>query len=124
MMKEKLGYDDSLDVVGIHGIGGIVGGLLLGLLASSDINEEAANGGLDLLLNQVVAMGSVIIYSAIGTFIIAKLIDMVMGLRVSEEEEFQGLDISIHGEPVYASDHGTLVDLTDASTEAAASATN
>ena len=75
-------------------------------------------------LNQIIAMGSVILYSAVGTFIIAKLIDMVMGLRVSEEEEFQGLDLSIHGEAVYASDHGSFIDLTDTPVDAASQPTS
>ena len=113
LAKEKLGYDDSLDVVGIHGVGGIVGGLLLGLFSSLEVNEGGAEGGADLLLSQIIAMGSVIAYSAVGTFIITMLVKAVMGLRVSEEEEFHGLDISIHGEPVYASDHGSAIDLRD-----------
>jgi len=111
-LKERLGYDDSLDVVGIHGVGGIVGGLLLGLLSSLDVNEGGAAGGLDLLVSQVIAMVSVIVFSAVMTFIIAKILDAVIGLRVSEDEELSGLDVSIHGEQVYASDHGSLVDIT------------
>ena len=111
MLKEKLGYDDSLDVVGIHGVGGIVGGLLLGLFSSLEVNDGGAAGGIDLLISQIIAMGSVIIYSAVATFIITMFVKAIMGLRVSEEEEFQGLAISIHGEPVYASDHGSAIDL-------------
>ena len=101
-LKDALGYDDSLDVVGIHGVGGVVGGLLLGVFASLDVNEGGAEGGIDLLVSQIIAMGSVIAYSAITTLIIALAIKATMGLRVSEEEEFAGLDVSIHGENVYA----------------------
>ena len=108
-LKDRLGYDDSLDVVGIHGVGGIVGGLLLGLLSSLEVNEGGAAGGIDLLISQIIAMGSVIGYSAVMTFIIAMAIKATMGLRVSEEEEFAGLDISIHGEPVY----NETIDLTE-----------
>ena len=118
-LKDLLGYDDSLDVVGIHGVGGIVGGLLLGLLSSLEVNPGGAAGGGDLFLSQLIAIGSVIGYSAVGTFIIAKVLDVIIGLRVSEEEEAAGLDISIHGEAIYASDHGAMTtDLTDAATQA------
>ena len=117
-LKDRLGYDDSLDVVGIHGVGGVVGGILLGLLSSLEVNPSGAAGGADLLLSQVVAMGSVIVFSGILTFAIAKLLDATIGLRVSEEEEYLGLDVSIHGEAVYASDHGSAVDLTAPSVNA------
>lgn len=111
-LKDRLGYDDSLDVVGIHGVGGIVGGILLGLLSSLDVNEGGAEGGADLLLSQLIAMGSVIAFSAVMTFVIAKALDATIGLRVSEDEEFAGLDVSIHGEVVYSST--PAVDLTGA----------
>lgn len=110
-LKDRLGYDDSLDVVGIHGVGGIVGGLLLGLFSSLDVNPDGAAGGADLLLSQTIAMTSVILFSGVMTFIIAKLLDATVGLRVSEEEEFAGLDVSIHGEAVYAPDNGSSLDL-------------
>ena len=119
-LKDALGYDDSLDVVGIHGVGGIVGGLLLGLLSSLEVNEGGAAGGLDLLLSQIIAMGSVILYSGIVTLLIALALKATMGLRVSEEEEFAGLDISIHGEAVYASDHGSVIDLSGLAADAEA----
>ncbi len=115
-LKDYLGYDDSLDVVGIHGVGGIVGGVLLGLLSSLDVNESGADGGLDLLGSQILAMGSVIIFSAVMTFAIAKLIDAVIGLRVSEDDEFAGLDVSIHGEPVYSEERPNNVEATRGAT--------
>ena len=65
-------------------------------------------------------MGSVIAFSAVGTFVIAKFLDMTMGLRVSEEVEYAGLDVSLHGERVYIGDADTVLDLTDSAQEAAA----
>ncbi len=103
-LKERLMYDDSLDVVGIHGVGGIVGGLLLGLFAQEGVGGQDGLlfGEPAFLLSQVIAMGSVIIFSFAATFAIAKVVDAVMGLRVSEDDEFAGLDASIHGEVVYS----------------------
>lgn len=108
-LKNKFGYDDSLDVVGVHGGGGIIGGLLLGLFAdnSAILNDEADFqdgvffGGGELFVDQVIAMGSVIAFSFILTFIIAKALDVTIGLRVSEEDEEAGLDQSQHAETAY-----------------------
>lgn len=105
-LKFKLGYDDSLDVVGVHGVGGIVGALLTGVFASTVINEAGANGLLHgdptLLVKQLIAIGVTIAYSFIASFIMLKIIDAVMGLRVSEEDEVTGLDLSQHSETAYA----------------------
>ncbi len=120
-LKEKLGYDDSLDVVGIHGVGGIIGGLLLGLLAQEQIGGQDGLffGEPKFLLSQVIAMGSVIIFSGVMTYIIAKVLDLTMGLRVSDEEEYEGLDLSQHGERVYATaGKGMIIDLTDPAAQA------
>ena len=108
-LKNKFGYDDSLDVVGVHGGGGIIGGLLLGLFAdNSAINSEPGGfqdgvffGGGELFVDQLAAMGSVIAFSFIVTFIIAKGLDRTIGLRVSEEDEVAGLDQSQHAETAY-----------------------
>lgn len=118
-LKDRLGYDDSLDVVGIHGIGGIVGGLLLGFFAQESVGGQDGLffGEPKFLLSQVIAMGSVIAFSGAATYIIAKLLDATIGLRVSEDEEFAGLDVSIHGEAIYASDHGSTVDLNEGATK-------
>ena len=113
-LKTRFGYDDSLDVVGVHGGGGVIGGLLLAFFAdNSAINDEAVVpaadwfqdgvffGGGELLLDQVLAMGSVIIFSFGVTFLIAKAIDATIGLRVSADSEEVGLDQSEHAETAY-----------------------
>ena len=107
--KHRFGYDDSLDVVGVHGGGGVLGGLLLGFFAdNSAIDNEIADfqdgvffGGGELLLDQVIAMGSVIVFSFVVTYAIAKAIDVTIGLRVSAESEAIGLDQSEHAETAY-----------------------
>jgi Amt family ammonium transporter len=105
-LKTKLGYDDSLDVVGVHGIGGTWGALATGLFASKAINS-AGNNGLffgnpSLLGIQALSVVSAWVYSFVVTFIILKLLDWTMGLRVTEEHEINGLDISQHGEAGYS----------------------
>ncbi|MGI9607189.1 MAG: ammonium transporter [Acidimicrobiales bacterium] len=110
-LKDRLGYDDSLDVVGIHGVGGLVGGLLLGLFAQETVGGQDGLffGEGAFLVSQLIAMGSVIVFSFVVTYGIAKALDRTIGLRVSREDEFNGLDVSLHGETVYASDRRTLV---------------
>lgn len=94
-LKHALGYDDSLDAFGVHGVGGIVGALLTGVFAVKDI------GGVDgSLLTQAIGVGATVVYCGVVTFVLLKLIDLVMGLRVSEEEEREGLDVVLHGERV------------------------
>ncbi len=105
-LKRFAGYDDTLDVVGVHGVGGIVGALGTGLFAVAAVNPAGANGLLlgnpHLLLVQAIAVVSVIAYSFTASFIILKVIDWVMGLRVSEEHEEIGLDLTQHSEAGYA----------------------
>jgi Amt family ammonium transporter len=105
-LKTKLGYDDSLDVVGVHGVGSTWGVLATGLFASKAINA-AGNNGLffgnpSLLGIQALSILAVWIYSFAMTFIILKVLDWTMGLRVSEDQEISGLDISQHGEAGYS----------------------
>ncbi|MDG1990608.1 MAG: ammonium transporter [Dehalococcoidia bacterium] len=101
-LKEKFHYDDSLDVVAVHLIGGIIGALMLGLLADVAVNPSGVNGlflgNSALFINQIVAIIVTIAYSFTITFIIIKVIDITIGIRVTEEEESIGLDISLHGE--------------------------
>src|SRR6266481_2154256 len=94
-LKGALGYDDSLDAFGVHCIGGIIGALLTGVFASKEIS--GADGS---VITQLWGVGTTLIYGGVMSFIILKVIDMTMGLRVSEEEEREGLDISLHGEHV------------------------
>ena len=107
-LKNRFGYDDSLDVVGIHGVGGLTGGLLLGLFADSsaipggDFDDGLFfGGGMELLLDQIVAMLSVIGLSFIATLVIVKIIDATIGLRVESEIEQTGLDRALHAESAY-----------------------
>ncbi|EKS9795237.1 MULTISPECIES: ammonium transporter [Burkholderia] len=94
-LKSKLGYDDSLDAFGVHGIGGILGALLTGVFAIKDI------GGADgSLLLQAKGVLITLVYSGVLSFVLLKLIDLTIGLRVSEEEEREGLDVVLHGEHV------------------------
>lgn len=103
-LKKMLGYDDSLDAFGIHAIGGMVGAMLTGVFVSSSFGgagfAEGVNMGSQLIV-QAEAIGATIVYDVIATFIILKIIDAVIGLRVSQDEEREGLDITQHGEQVY-----------------------
>jgi Amt family ammonium transporter len=94
-LKGALGYDDSLDAFGVHCVGGIIGALLTGAFASKEIS--GADGS---VLTQLWGVGTTLIYGFAMSFIILKIIDMTIGLRVTEEQEREGLDISLHGERV------------------------
>ena len=102
VLKPKLGYDDSLDVFGVHGLGGITGALLTGVFAVEAIGGTPGllEGNAGQVLIQLEGIAATIIYCAIVTFILLKVIGAVMGLRVDEEEEVTGLDYSLHGETV------------------------
>jgi Amt family ammonium transporter len=105
LMKSRLGYDDSLDVVGIHGLGGTWGALATGLFANTAINPDGADGlffgNPGQLWTQFVSVIATMIFAFVVTFIILKLIDLLMGLRVTDEEEMKGLDVSLHDEAGY-----------------------
>jgi Amt family ammonium transporter len=94
-LKHMLGYDDSLDAFGVHGIGGIVGALLTGVF---NVKEISAMDG--SLATQALGVGVTVVYGFVVSFVLLKVIDMVMGLRVSEEEEREGLDLVLHGERI------------------------
>ncbi len=104
-LKGKLGYDDSLDAFGVHGVGGTLGTIALGLLASKAINPGGADGLLlgnaGTLMVQLKAIGVVAIYSIAVTIVLLKLIDKTMGLRVTRDQELQGLDLTQHSEAGY-----------------------
>lgn len=94
-LKGLLGYDDSLDAFGVHGIGGIVGALLTGVFVSKEISGSGGS-----FMTQLWGVGITVIYGFVASYIILKVIDMTIGLRVTEEQEREGLDISLHGERV------------------------
>ncbi|MGI9624277.1 MAG: ammonium transporter [Acidimicrobiales bacterium] len=106
-LKNRFGYDDSLDVVGVHGGGGVIGGLLLAFFADAsaipggEFQDGVFFGGGELLVDQLVAMGSVILFSFVVTFVIVKVLDALIGLRVDEEAESIGLDQTEHAETAY-----------------------
>ncbi len=103
-LKHLLGYDDSLDAFGVHGVGGIIGALLTGVFAYGPLSATADHaegiyiGGAPLLLVQFYAVAATVVYSSIATFILLKLVDITIGLRVSEDQEREGLDLVLHGE--------------------------
>jgi len=112
-VKKRLGYDDTLDVFGIHGIGGIFGAVLTGVFATSSINpifkDSAGNaspvglidGNWMQVVNQIAGIGIAVVLAVVGSIVILKLVDLVIGLRVSETEEAVGLDATQHGETAY-----------------------
>ncbi len=112
-VKAKFGYDDSLDAFGVHGAGGTLGALLTGMFASSAVNpifkdaqgnalpSGALQGNVHQLLNQLVGVAIAWSLAIVGTLVILKIVDATVGLRVSEEHEIQGLDLSQHGEEGY-----------------------
>jgi Amt family ammonium transporter len=105
-LKNMMGYDDSLDAFGVHGIGGLTGAVLTGVFATKAIKggEDAVglidgNGG--QVLTQIYGCVATIVWCAIATFVILKVIDVIIGLRVDQEQEVEGLDINLHGETVH-----------------------
>ena len=101
-LKHMLGYDDALDAFGVHAVGGIVGALLTGVFAVEQYGGTAGllEGNAAQLLNQVYGILIVIVYDVIVSLIILKVIDAIIGLRVTKEIEQEGLDLALHGETV------------------------
>ncbi|MDQ4065740.1 MAG: ammonium transporter [Actinomycetota bacterium] len=118
-LKFRLGYDDSLDVVGVHMVGGLVGALATGIFSTAAINEFGADGllaggGLALLGKQAIAVGVTLAFAFVVTMIIAKLVDATIGIRVTEEEEITGLDLTQHAEVGYALSEATGLSMSHA----------
>lgn len=123
-VKKRLGYDDSLDVFGVHGTGGTMGAILTGVLATRAINpifKDASGNALPVglidghawqVINQVIAVAITVVLAVLGTLVLLKLVDLVIGVRVNEDDEIQGLDLTQHGEEGYNLD----LDLTSVST--------
>jgi Amt family ammonium transporter len=104
-LKRAMGYDDSLDAFGVHGVGGIVGAILTGVFATQSITGADApvglvDGNADQVLTQIYAVVGTIIWTAVASFVILKVVDVAVGLRVSEEIERDSLDLQLHGETV------------------------
>ena len=112
-LKARFGYDDSLDVFGVHGLGSVLGMLMLGFLANVQVNEQIGTtckingqlvslaGGTAQFINQLKGVGFTIVFAATATLLLLKVVDNLVGLRVSEEEETLGLDLTQHGESAY-----------------------
>jgi ammonium transporter, Amt family len=104
--KARLGYDDSLDAFGVHGVGGLVGALLTGVFASKALNaagrDGVIHGNVGQLVPQLVGIAAVGVYAALATFVLLKIIDKTIGLRVPQADEREGLDATEHGETGYA----------------------
>jgi Amt family ammonium transporter len=101
-LKHMFGYDDALDAFGVHAVGGIVGALLTGVFAVEQYGGTAGAfyGNVQQFINQCIGVVVVFVYDAIVTLIILKIVDIFIGLRVSEEIEREGLDLALHGEAV------------------------
>jgi Amt family ammonium transporter len=114
VVKMKLGYDDSLDAFGIHGAGGFLGAVLTGVFATNVINSGLAgpdgkpaplgliDGNAFQIVNQTGGALLAVVLGAAGSYLCLKIADMVCGLRVSQEQEIEGLDLSLHGEDGYS----------------------
>jgi len=114
VVKAKLGYDDSLDAFGVHGAGGTIGAVLTGIFASSAVNAMFSDaegnalpsglleGNAQQVVNQIAGVAVAWVLAAVGTLVLLKLVDMTIGLRVSEENEVAGLDLTLHGEEGYS----------------------
>lgn len=104
-LKNTFGYDDSLDAFGVHGMGGILGAVLTGVFATSVVTGSESRGAIDgnpdQIVTQLISIVAAVGFSAVGSFLILKILDAVMKLRVEEQQEVQGLDISQHGEEGY-----------------------
>jgi len=107
-LKSKFGYDDSLDAFGVHGVGGTLGAIMTGVFATRACwNIDNGNplglieGNVRIFVGQLVAVAVTVVFAVVATFILLKILDATMGLRVSQEEETQGLDLSQHGEEGY-----------------------
>ena len=105
VLKTKLGYDDSLDAFGVHGIGGTWGSIATGLWATTEINPDGANGlfygDTDLIIAQLISTVVAYVLAIAGSFVIYKIVDALIGARVAPKSEVAGLDSSEHGQSAY-----------------------
>ncbi len=106
LLRERLRIDDALDVFAVHGVGGVFGAVATGVFATTAINAAGAgliDGNPGQVLTQLLAVGATIAYAIVATFVIVKLVDVILGLRVSSHDEEMGLDLALHGEAAYQS---------------------
>ena len=105
IVKEKFGYDDSLDAFGVHGIGGMWGAIATGLWATTAVNPDGANGlfygETNLFIAQIISVGVAVIFAVVGSAVLYKVVNAIVALRASDDEEITGLDITEHGERGY-----------------------
>jgi len=115
--KHKVNIDDALDTFPVHGVGGTVGAILTGVFATTAVNSAGKNGLLfgnpGQLVTQIIAIAIAYVIAAVGTWIILKILDVTVGLRVKEEAELQGMDINEHGEEGYNEEFGERISLTN-----------
>jgi Amt family ammonium transporter len=107
-VKRKFGYDDTLDAFGVHGAGGTLGAILTGIFATKEINDVwsgkamgMVDGNSSQVLNQLAGVALTWVLAAVGTYIILKIVDALIGVRATEQQEIEGLDLSMHGEEGY-----------------------
>jgi Amt family ammonium transporter len=104
LLRERVKVDDALDVFAVHGVGGVFGALATGVLATSAI-QPAFSGLIDgnpgQVVTQVVAVAATIAYAVVSTFVIVKVVDLILGIRISAKEEELGIDLAVHGEVAY-----------------------
>jgi Amt family ammonium transporter len=104
LLRARTKVDDALDVFAVHGVGGAFGAIATGVFASSAIQSAYSGlleGNPQQLVNQLIAVGATVGYAVVGTFVIIKLVDALLGIRVNKEAEEMGLDLSVHGEVAY-----------------------
>ena len=120
LLRDRLAIDDALDVFAVHGVGGIWGALGVGVFAVAAIGgvPGLVEGNVDQLIIQIVAVAFTVVFASSMTFVIIKVIDVALGLRVDEEEEETGLDIAVHGETAYVPWSGSTNGVTTSATSA------
>ncbi len=113
LAKGRFGYDDALDAFGVHGVGGALGAILTGVLASAAWNPAGADGlihgGVHLFVENLLALGVTVVYAGAVSFGLLKLVDKLVGLRTDPEDEHEGLDTSLHGEEAYGALEGSVL---------------
>ena len=106
LLRSRLRIDDALDVFAVHGVGGLLGAVATGVFATAAIQAGYTGlleGNVAQLVNQVIAVAATVAYAVVSTFVIVKLVDLVLGIRVKAADEEMGLDLAVHGEAAYQS---------------------